>query len=174
MITLYSAIRDELKTGDLIAWNTPKVTSFFTFVLYMYQKILKAEYTHVGVIVREGSRVFVLEATPPVVRLYPLSFSPEFFYIPVNRDDLEDELDHILHALGKPYSLLDLIKGLLKIKADDREYYCSELASEFYNRVGYIEDEWAGLTPDTLVRAVCKAGNVKPVFVKNDWGNTHV
>ena len=173
MVNLYSKVRHEIKTGDLIAWKTTKITSFFTFILYLYQKILKAQYTHVGVAVREGDRIFVLEATPPVVRLFPLSLSGDFYHIPTKFDRKSTQLDFLLLTLGRKYSLLDLIRSSFKFGSDNADYYCSELCADYYNAIGHINNEWAGETPDAIVHEILKVNQNEPIFVKNDRGNAH-
>lgn len=171
MAELYSKVRQELKTGDLLAWKTTKINSFFDFVLFLYQKILKAEYTHVGIVVKEGNRFFLIEATPPVVRLFPVSLCDDFYHFPLNIDYKSTQIDFLLRTIGKKYSLIDLIRSILKLGDNTSEYYCSELAGRFYNDIGYINDEEAGITPDKIIEAVAKKNNVTPIFVKIDKGN---
>lgn len=173
MANLYSKVRHDIKTGDLIAWKTTKITSFFTFVLYLYQKILGADFTHVGIAFREGDRLFVLEATPPAVRLHPLSLSGDFYHIPVSYDQQSSQIDYLLLTLGREYSIFDLLRSMFKLGNDNSDYYCSELCADFYNAVGYINNEWAGVTPDSLVNEVVKTSGTSPIFVKNDRGNAH-
>ena len=171
MTELYSKVRQELKTGDLLAWKTTKINSFFDFVLFLYQKILKAEYTHVGIVVKEGNRYFLVEATPPVVRLFPISLCDDFYHFSLDIDYKSSQVDLLLRAIGKKYGLIDLIRSILRLGNDPSEYYCSELASRFYNDIGYIDDETAGLTPDKIIEAVTKDNQIKPTFVKIDKGN---
>lgn len=173
MANLYSKVRSEIKTGDLIAWKTTKITSFFTFILYLYQKILNAQYTHVGVAIREGDRIFVIEATPPVVRLHPLSLSGNFYLIPTKFERRSSQLDFLLLTLGREYSIFDMIRSMFKFGSDNSDYYCSELCADYYNAIGHIDNEWAGETPDSIVREVLKVNQNEPIFVKNDRGNAH-
>lgn len=168
MTLQYSAIRDQLKTGDLLAWRVTKMNSFIDFILYLDQKIFKAEYTHVGMVVKIGERILVVEATPPAVRIYPLSRLDDFYWIKTYSPQHEKDIDMLFSQVGKEYSLLDLIKIKLRLKNSNHDYYCSELASDFYNSNGLICDEFAGLTPDTIVQKICEVCNVKPVFVHID------
>lgn len=172
MAVLYSQIRSELKTGDLIAWNTSEIDSVFGLVLYLYQKILKANYTHVGMVVRTGGRVFLLEATPPQVRLIPLRMTSDFHWIKTDvKADPELQINFLLGHLGKKYSILDLIKILLKLGRSNDDYYCSELAGRFYNEFGFITDRQIGFTPDSLVKAVLDRTQGAPVEVCLDKAN---
>lgn len=172
MTVLYSKMRSEITTGDLIAYDTEEIDSFFGFVLYLYQKILKARYTHVGVAVCMGGRVFLLEATPPSVRLIPLTMCGNFYHIKTDIQVPESKMMNVLFTLiGKSYSIFDLIKSKFGIANDDSDLYCSELAGDFYNTFGYITDRKAGNTPDSIVEAVLKRSGSVPVKVVIDKGN---
>lgn len=171
MFTLYSEIRGNIKTGDLLIWETTKIRSFIDFVLYLYQKIFKAEFTHVGVAVVLGNRLLIVEATPPVVRLHPVSLLDDFYLLKTNIRTKSKHLDILFEHLGKKYSLLDLVKFLFKLRNNDNNFYCSELASKYYNEVGLIHNHDAGLTPDSLIKEVKKATSNIITFVKIDRGN---
>lgn len=173
MLTLYSKKRTEIKTGDLLAWKTTRIHSFFDFILFLYQKIIGAEYTHVGIAVNIGNRIFVLEATPPVVRLFPLSLSEDFHLFPLNVDVKPTHLDTLFKALGKKYSVFDLIRSTFNIGNSNNDYYCSELASSFYNSIGIIDNNDAGFTPDSLIEEITRTFSVQPVPVKIDRGNLY-
>ncbi len=171
MNNLYSKVRGEIRTGDLLAWRTTKINSFFDFVLYLYQKILGAQYTHVGIAVRFGDRLFIVEATPPVVRIWPISKTESFYLFKTHIEDNPIHLDYLFKNLGKTYSIFDLLKSLLKIGNHNNEFYCSEYAGDFYNKVGYLQNEWCGLTPDTLVRNIQDVTKEEPIFIMLDEGN---
>lgn len=171
MSNLYSKVRNDIKTGDLLAWRVTKITSFFTFILFFYQKIFKAKYSHVAIAVNLGNRTLMVEATPPVVRLFPVSMTDGFYHIKTNTKVSAENLDSMLQHTGKKYGLTDLLKGMLHIGRSDKRYYCSELCGDFYNSVGYIQDDKAGLTPDTLVEAVQKVAGTEANFIVIDRGN---
>jgi len=174
MVVLYSDIKKEIQTGDLLAWETTSINGFFDFLLFLYQKIFKARFTHVGVAVRINGRVFMVDATPPMVRLFPVSMTRDFYLIKTNIKATEKHIDILLSRLGNRYSLLDMIRGILNFKKDDTKDYCSDLVGDFYNQIGYINDENAGRTPDTIVEAIIKASGSEPIFVKIDRGNLNV
>lgn len=172
MSLLYSQIRDELKTGDLLAWRITKINSIFDFILVLYQKILGARFSHVGIVVKLGGRTFVVEATPPAVRIFPLSMCDDFYLIKTNNLKFSTSyLNALFKHLGKKYSISDLSKGILDIKGDSSNLYCSELAKEFYKGIGYIDDEDAGLTPDKIVFTIQEKSGFEPVFVSIDRDN---
>src|SRR5574344_1393360 len=144
-----------MKTGDLLAWDKVKINSFFDLVLYLYQKIFKAKFIHVGVVYTYGDRYFVVESTPPVVRIFPISmYLDDFYHIPCNIDITPRQKRLLLYDLGKKYSIWDLIKSVLPLRKTSDEYYCSELAFKFYKDVGLLYREEDGDTPDDLVEAI--------------------
>lgn len=172
---LYSVARKEMQTGDLLLWKKEKITSFFSLILVLYQKIFKATYIHVGMVVVLGDRRFILEATPPVVRLYPISMLDDFYWIKTNIANNPSHIDVLLKNIGKPYSIIDFFTGLLGIGGSSNDYYCSEQAAEFYRYIGYVQGEDidnVGKTPDSIAEAVLKAsGHMEPTYVNNDKGN---
>lgn len=172
VVEKYSNIRRQIKTGDLLAWKSGRIGSKIDLVLKLYQKIFKAQYIHVGVAVVLGNRVLMVDATPPIVRLYPLSYCDDFYWFPCNLEYKEKYLDILFKHLGKPYRLFDLINSLLGFKNSTDDFYCSELAGYFYKEIGFIQDEDAGFVPDTIVEAILKASGVKePTFILVDRGN---
>lgn len=172
---LYSSARKEMQTGDLLMWRSERITSFFGFILFLYQKIFKATYIHVGMVVSLGDRKFILEATPPVVRLHPISMLDDFYWIKTKIASNPNHIDMLIKNLGKPYDIFDFFMGLLGLGNNKENYYCSELAAEFYRYIGYIQGEDlnnVGSTPDTITEAVLKASGLpEPIYVNNDKGN---
>lgn len=175
MSVRYSEIRDTLKTGDLVSWKAGKVNSFFTAILKIYQKILKPKSVHVGIVFVVGGRTFVVEARPPVVRIYPLSRMEDFYLIRTNIPDDKANVDFLLQEVGVEYGILDLIRGLLFADGkNNKKLYCSELASIYYEDIGTLDvnkfpEAWR--TPDNLIEAVCDATGSSPIYVEIDKGN---
>jgi len=171
MITLYSDIRKSLKTGDLVIWDTRKVGDIFDFILFLYQKIFKAKYTHMGVVVKIGDRYFIVEATPPKVRIWPLSKCRDFYLLKLDIPEKRTHLDSLLRRVGIKYSLLDMARSIFRLSNNPDADYCSDLANNFYNEIGFMDDEDAGRSPDSLVEALIKVSGNEPFYVKNDRGN---
>lgn len=174
MTLLYSKTREELRTGDLLAWKIVKIKSLVDLVLYLYQKILGAKYSHTGTVIRFGDRIFLMEASPPFVRIYPLSMLESFYLIKTNLN-VENEVDinnHYYNSLlkhsGKAYSLTDMVRGIFDMKPNDDTLYCSELCLKFYRDIGYTTSEIAGITPDTIIEEIVKLSGNQPVFVTID------
>lgn len=172
MVKLYSDIRGELQTGDLLAWKVTRVSSFFDFILFLYQKIFKVEFSHVAVVLKLEGRYFIVEATPPRVRIYPISMCDDFYYIKTNvKKNNKKYVPLLLKHIGKSYSIFDLVKGMLNMKSSDKSLYCSELAYNFYKDIGFITDETSGLTPQSLVDKIVSITESDIVYVSVDKGN---
>lgn len=175
MSVRYSEIRDNLRTGDLVSWKAGKVNSFFTLILKIYQKILKPKSVHVGIVFIIGDRTFVVEARPPAIRIYPLSVMEDFYLISANIPEENNDIDFLLREVGVSYGILDLLRGLLFADGkNNKEIYCSELGSLYYEAINVLdtskyEDAWR--TPDNLIEAICDITGSKPIHVKIDRGN---
>lgn len=171
---LYSEIRNDIKTGDLLVWDTDLVEDKFDLLLKLYQKIFNAKYTHVGIAVSLGDRKLLVEAIPPVVRLYPISRKRDFYWIKLGLKNNFKYLNTLFMHLGKPYSLFDLFKYAFRFKTDQSDFYCSELASLFYKEVGLLEETDVGSTPDRLVKSILSKSKYQMVKVKIDTSNIKI
>lgn len=172
MSVLYSKIKPDIKSGDLLAWRVTRIGNIFDFILFLYQKIFGVTYSHVGIAVRLGKRVFLVEATPPSVRIYPLSMCDDFYLIKARNLKFSlSDLNLLFKHLGKRYSLTDLVKGFLNMKNNNSSLYCSELAKEFYKDIGYLENADDCITPDDIVKAVQNKSGSEAIFVVIDSGN---
>lgn len=174
----YSSVRDEIQTGDLLCWRINRAESIFTFILYLYHKLFKANYSHVAIAVRIGDRVFAIEATYPCVRMMPLSSLGNFYLYRLNIPSQRSNTSFLLRHLGKRYSLFDMIKNMLAFSSSNEDFYCSELAYDFYESIGFFEtviDEFENdiVTPDMLVKKVIEQSQAQSEFVRIDKGNLY-
>lgn len=168
---LYSKLRDQIRTGDLLAWEITSFSEKSDLFLFLYQKIFKIKYSHVGIAVRIDDRVFVAEAVPPRVRLFPLSLKDDFYYIPCHLESNPKYLDYLLKDIGKPYSLFDLIKSIFNLSFNPENFYCSEYCADFYKAVGLLTDNEAGKFPHKLVEKISEVTREEPKYVTIDKGN---
>ena len=132
-MTTYSEIRDEIQSGDLVVLSHYKWASWYDFQVMIVRVMSATEYTHVGVCVVLGGRVWVAESVEPVVRLVPLSnYAADGMYIiPARHPMKEEELEYLFSKVGKAkYSKWRAIKAYLdrlEIGTDD-ELECAEYA----------------------------------------------
>lgn len=145
--------RSEIKSGDLIAW-----TSLSSFYLKIVRLFTFSEYTHVGVaIVDEDGTIHVVEATRPKVEMNKLDKRMPIYHIPMNVDMTKEAVDLLQSYVGKKYSVLQAALSYINVYIDDDKWYCTELAYDFYNKLGYEFKK--RLTPTKFIKeAVSKYG----------------
>ncbi len=166
-VILYKDVRDQIKTGDLLIWKKDKVRFLSNLFLSVVRLFTKSEFAHVAIAWRVRDRLFVIEATMPQVRIYPISSFDEFFHIAMNVEPTEEQLDYLLGKVGLSYSIKHAIWGYLGIKLDDSEedWQCAELVTRFYNRLGLnLDGTW---TPTKLVNNILSSGEKSLKLIKN-------
>lgn len=176
---LLSEVKDEIKTGDLLAFTVRRFGSLTSFVLWLYQKFRKVKFSHVGVAVRLGDRLFIVEAVSPRVTITPISKVKDFYLIPTRiaenpkiKATEEDQISFLMDFVEVKYSLVDMITHYIGMDVNDNGVYCSELASAFYYHIGLLLERDSGHTPQTLVEAVMKkVGIEEPIHIVTDRGN---
>ena len=170
---LLSEVIDEIQTGNLLAFRVRRFNSFVSLVLKLYQKVTRAKYSHVGVVLRIHDRVFIVEAVTPKVVITPLDKVDDFYLIPAKpKASLRSQEDFLLGKVGVNYSLIDILTHFLGMDYSKDSIYCSELVSEFYNHVGYLTERESGHTPDKICIAVkTKVGISESIYVVTDRGN---
>lgn len=126
----YSEARPLIKSGDLLAWSHHGWGSWYDIKIQLVRIFTRSEYSHVGVAWVIGKRVFVLEATNPHVRIYPLSKADDFYWIPMGAEWTEEVESYALSKIGEKYSTKDAIKAFFSLPIDNREWECAEYVKE--------------------------------------------
>lgn len=169
---LLSETRSQIKTGDLIAFNRRRYNSLTSFVLWSYQKIARAEYSHVGIAMWSGNDLFIVEAIPPRVSITPIEAVEDFYWYSLELRTPEQTMNKFLKRyVGRPYGLFDMLTHYLGMEFNPNSLYCSELASLFYYDIGYILNRDHGHTPDAMASAVRVRSSSDPVHIAVDRGN---
>lgn len=170
---LLSDMRDEIKTGDLMAFRVRRYGTLTSFALWLYQKITKVRFSHVGVAMKLGEHLFIVEAISPRVTITPISKVKEFYLVPVKiKTNEENQVDYLLDFVEMNYSLISLVTHYFGFESPSNKVYCSELASGFYYHVGLLHERESGHTPEKLTEAVLAKSDVKePIHIVIDRGN---
>lgn len=143
----------DIKSGDLIAWCGNK--GFYNKLIRL---VTLSEYTHVGIAIIENGKLYVVEATRPVVRKVELAGRTPFHHIPMGVV-VDTVLSKVLDDfIGKEYSMLQAALSVFNIYIDDDKWYCTEQCYEFYRRAGIEFDK--RLTPTKFVRQAISYSNV--------------
>lgn len=161
--TSYELYRDQMQTGDLIAFSG---RGLFSWVI---QWQTHSPYSHVGLVVRLSEagtqRVFLLHAIlGQGVVLLPLSrylgrHQGSAWWVPLRHEEARavnptyrsDLLGYTLQQLGRGYDLKGVLRFLLPfIPASAGQNFCSELAAEAYRASRLRSDTF--VSPAYLLR----------------------
>lgn len=156
MIYSYDEIRDDIRSGDLIAWaGIPKGLPLYRkIVLWAVTTALRSPYYHVAIAWRVGGRLFLVEASPPLCRIDALSRRGPFIHVPNPFPWRKEDEKRILGYVGKVYSFLEAVMVPFKIKPENNKFwYCSELVKDLYTSQG---QEVEGISPEDMVKHLLK------------------
>jgi hypothetical protein len=126
----YEEIRENIKSGDLLGWSHRGWKSFHDIKIQLVRFFTQSEYSHVGTAWVIGSRVFVIEAVVPLVRIYPLSKLESFYWVQMNASWYKSTEARALEKVGYKYSEVEALRGFLKLKMDTSTFQCAELAAD--------------------------------------------
>lgn len=162
----YKNIRDQIKTGDLLVWKNDRLNFLSNLFLKIVRFFTSSEFAHVAIAWRVRDRLFVIEATIPSIRIYPVSKFDEFYHIPMNVSPTEEQLDYLLNKVGLAYSKIDAVRAYIgETLPDDDKWQCVELANKFYKHIGLdYGDNW---TPTKFVNAILTAPDKFLHYVAN-------
>jgi hypothetical protein len=149
----YAEARPKIKTGDLLAWSHGGWSSWHDIEVNLVRMATRSEYSHVGLALAGGGRVFILEAVGGGVRLFPLSRELPFYWVRRPVALTGRAVDFAFARIGEPYSKWQAIKayfGLLTT-GDDARWQCAEYVLSVLRADG--EDLAPRATPSAVVQA---------------------
>lgn len=153
----YSEYRDQIKSGDLLAWSTKGISGFMGLVTNIIRFVTQSEYEHVGVAWVVSGRIFVIEAVFPNVRIRPLNLSIPFYTIPMNIEWDQTKEEFLLSKIGDKYSVWKAITSMFIKLPVNREWQCAQLVMEFYKSTGIDLGEQC--TPASMVERAMTLSN---------------
>lgn len=125
--------RESIKSGDLLIWSKNIRNSKSNFYLNLIRFFTRSEYAHVAVAWILEGRLFIVEATEPVLRITPVKDYDEFYHLSMDVSFTKESEDWLIDKIGLTYSIMDAIRAYLgKTVKNDRRYQCAELSNEFY------------------------------------------
>ena len=138
----YEDYKTNIKSGDVLFFTGTGVGST---VDQIYSKIIRTftshSYHHVGVALAIGGRYFIVEAIPPLIRIYPLSKKGDFYHVETDiqwSDTLESKL---LSYVGNQYSFKDAFLSYFSKPKDNGEWQCVEMTKDFLCAAGIYTGE---------------------------------
>lgn len=156
--------RQAIKSGDLLIWKKSKKSLISNWTIELIRFFTRSDFAHVGIAWVMDGRVFVVEATQPVVRLTIVKDNDEFYHAPMVIEWSDTSEEYLIDKIGLKYSVFDAIRAFLgKTLDNDRRYQCAELANEFYKTHGIELGD--AFTPSKLVEAVLRLQTTTIDFV---------
>lgn len=153
----YFYYRERICSGDLLVWTSRNTGSLRDIKLKLVRLFTQSSYDHVAIAWNIGGRLFAIEATPPEVRIYPLSKMLPFYTIPMHIDWKNEFDEHLLTHIGEEYSYMQVIRSYFGKPNDDKQWQCAEFVHHFYNSVGLQGD--FGYTPRSIVERALELSN---------------
>lgn len=148
----YAVHKEHIKTGDLLAWSDSSVGGASKTIGKLIRLFTMSEYCHVAIAWVIGKRIFVIEAVPPGIRIYPLSKLLPCYHIGMNLDVRDEDVEFLLSHVGEDYSRLQAILSYFRAPSEDNEWQCVEFSRKFYERFGLeFSDAW---TPSEFVKSI--------------------
>ncbi len=154
----YTAARQKIRSGDLLAWSHRGWGSWYDLQVQAVRVFTRSEYCHVGIAWVVGGRVFVLEAVSAGVRIFPLSRLLPFYWLPLGAAWSETIEEIALSHVGERYSRWQAVLAGLGLLApgEDRAWQCAEYAGMVLMSAGRdLDCDW---TPSGLVLAAQRQG----------------
>ncbi len=152
----YKTVRPLIKSGDLLAYTHRSWKSWTDIKIQLVRFFTQSEYSHVGLAYVMDGRVFVLEAVQPLVRIFPLSKTGDFYYLPLPSNWTEDVAEFAISHVGEPYSQLQAIQAFFRPLKHDGLWECAELALSVLSQSGINLGNKA--TPTAIVREAMQQG----------------
>lgn len=131
----YSQYREKIQSGDLIATSGGGKGWVRKLELNIIQSFTQSQFDHIGIAYREGDRVFLIEATPPEVRIGPLSNQLPFYHIAMNIEWQEAYTKYLFAKLGQRYSSWQALVSYFRKPEKDKAWQCAELVNDFYKKI---------------------------------------
>ena len=146
--------RSIIQSGDLLIWSTDKKSWFSRACLSLVRFFTSSEFAHVAIAWRLEGRLYIVEATAPMVRLTPVWDEDEFYHVAADLTWSQSAEEFLLGVIGCHYSIMDSVRAYLGISvANDQKYQCAELVNLFYRHNGIdIPDD--STTPSSVVTSL--------------------
>ncbi len=146
----YIEVRAMIRSGDLLAFTHRSWRTWNDWKIQLVRFFTQSEYSHVAVAWVVGGRVFVLEAVRPLVRIYPLSKSGDFYWLPTAEHWSPAAEEFALAHVGEPYSQLKAMAAFFGPVRHDGTWECAQYVYEVLKLAGVDLGDKA--TPTEIVR----------------------
>lgn len=163
-MALYSNYRSQIKSGDFIAYTSKYKSGWTSIWGFLVSLFTLSRYSHVGIALWLGDRLFLVSADIPEVKLELLSKTKPFYHVPMDLEWNEARTEDLLEHLGERYSILEAIKGFFHANDDKNDqWFCTEFSKTFYTSLGLkFSDE---MTPSAMVEDILEIESKSLTYV---------
>ena len=145
-----SEYRKNIKSGDLIAYKSRYRKGWTSWLGFMVSLFSMSRYSHVGIALWLGERLFLVSADIPEVKLELITRTNPFHHIALGMEWSDRHTEELLKHLGEPYSIIEAIRGYMGSNDEtNNKWFCTEFARVFYQKFGYEFGD--DLTPQGIV-----------------------
>jgi hypothetical protein len=125
----YTDIRPLIDSGDVLAFGHEDWKTKSDLEIQAVRFVTQSEFAHVGTIIRENDRVYLIEAVVPKVRKVPLSeIKGTFYWIPMRKPLSSEATDFALSIVGANYSKLEAVLGFFNANNElNSKWQCAEV-----------------------------------------------
>lgn len=133
----YLDARSKIKSGDLLAWTHRSWSTWKDIKIQLVRIFTRSEYSHVGVALVFGGRVWVVESVKPLVRIVPLSNLLPCYWAHVGLPWNPKVEEYALGLVGSAkYSEWEAIRAFFGDNHDPQAWECAELVQAIYREAG--------------------------------------
>jgi len=152
----YENARSQIQSGDMLAFSHGDWKTWHGIKVNLVRIFTRSTFSHVGLAWVVGSRVFVLEAVKPKVRIFPLSQSGDFYLLPMHAAWSQDAENFAMASVGVDYSEWAAVQAFFKPLDIGTVSECAAYVREVLSRDGI--DLGSMSRPDMVVQAAQDLG----------------
>lgn len=150
---IYSDIRSEIKSGDLLTWRK---NSLFARLIRCWTG---STYSHVGIAWVRWGRVFVLQdRLKDGIDIVALSHQLPCDWIPTGAVWSDEVEEFAFQDMGHHYGHINILTAATNIKPVGDGMVCSEYAAAILKKAGVALPDQSNWTPAQLVNHMLDAG----------------
>ena len=152
----YTQARGLIQSGDLLAWSGE------TFIGRVIKVWTRGKYSHVGIAVWLGSRLYVVELREfRGAQIVPLSNTKNFEWVKADVNWSDGLEDYALSKIGLlEYGYMNVVRAAFGLNSRGNRMQCAQFAEALYIKAGVLKKNTTD-TPSKIVKRIKRASKTK-------------